>query len=273
MWLSRNKWLFIIMLLFSISQLPFLSRNIVSWDESVYLGIGKYIYSSGSSGLWEPIRPLGLPVITGLIWKLGLPYILFSQFMAFIFALASVALLYIIAEKLFSKNVAVLAAALLVATPVFFTNSHMILTEIPSSFFVLLALYAFICNKHYQCGAFASLAMLFKFTGGLVVIALFLVALHFMKPLSRNFRRLIPFAKVAVSFLAVTLPFMVFNSIFYHNIAGNLINAALRPFMGNLRGPGESGIPRHRFANRFFGRQYLYSCRVEHTDNVYGPAE
>src|SRR3989338_5811597 len=55
----------------------------LGWDESVYLGMGKYIYSSGEIGLWEEIRPPLLPLFLGVFLKLDLPYIFFSDIILF----------------------------------------------------------------------------------------------------------------------------------------------------------------------------------------------
>ena len=49
------------------------------WDSSVYIGMGKYIYSSGELGLYEASRPLIWPLILGFFWKLGLDVIFFGK--------------------------------------------------------------------------------------------------------------------------------------------------------------------------------------------------
>jgi len=111
----------IIIAFFVAAKVFFLARyHLPIWDEAVYLGMGKYIYSLGSSGLWEMLRPVGLPVAIGWAWKLGLPYALISEIIGILFSVGSIALTYLIARKLFSKKVGVLAAALLAASPVFF---------------------------------------------------------------------------------------------------------------------------------------------------------
>ena len=58
------------MTLFLIFKLSLLfTYHDTRWDESVYMGMGKYIYSNGQIGLWEDIRPIVLPLILGLFWK------------------------------------------------------------------------------------------------------------------------------------------------------------------------------------------------------------
>jgi hypothetical protein len=46
----------------------------VTWDESVYVGLGKYLYSNGASGIYEPFRPILLPLVLGALWKLARVY-------------------------------------------------------------------------------------------------------------------------------------------------------------------------------------------------------
>ena len=74
--------------------------------------MGKYIYSLGHSGLWETIRPPGLPLLIGTLWKLRLPYVFFSEITALLFAAGTIAMSYLIASKLFSKKAAILVTGL-----------------------------------------------------------------------------------------------------------------------------------------------------------------
>ncbi len=224
----------IIIALFVVAKLFFLARyHLLIWDEAVYLGMGKYIYSLGSSGLWEMLRPVGLPVAIGWIWKLGLPYAFISEIISLLFGVGNIALTYLIARKLFNKNVGVLAAALLAVSPVFFLYSSYLLTEVPSMFFALAAVYSLAKNRYYASGALAALAALFKFPQGLllVVIAAALVSSHVLQ---RN-KQLLPLisqlAKVASSFAVVTLPFLVFNYLFYRPFTSNPFDAIFRPYI------------------------------------------
>jgi len=223
---------FLIMIfLYILSQLPFIfSHRYTYWDESVYLGIGKYIYSLGSSGLWEPIRPLGLPIILGPVWKLHIPYLLFSGAISLLFSLGVIALTYSLARTLFGKREAILAAAFLATSRAFFYYSHFILTEIPSVLFVLAAAYFFIKQRYYLAGIAASLAMIFKFTNALLIPAFGIALLAYYLSGNLSMRKLVSTsAKAGVSFVVITLPFLVFNAFFYKGF-GNWFTAAVRPF-------------------------------------------
>ncbi|MBI2144058.1 glycosyltransferase family 39 protein [Candidatus Woesearchaeota archaeon] len=219
----------------------FLKYNLPGWDEAVYLGMGKYIYSLGSSGLWEVIRPPGLPLAVGWAWKLGLPYTAVSELVAVLFSIGSILLTYLVSKRLFSKNAAVLAASFLAASPWFFLYSSYILTEIPSAFFVLLSVYFFISRRYYFCGAAAALAVLFKFTNALLVVAVAATVVFSLLragKLQLQFSRfqswlaqLVPLAKASVSFIAVALPFLAFNYFFYRSYTSNFFHAVFRPFL------------------------------------------
>ncbi len=225
--------LLIILGLFVAAKVLYLLKyHLPVWDEAVYLGMGKYIYSLGQSGLWETIRPPGLPLIIGALWKLRLPYVFFSEIIIMLFGIGSILLSYLIANKLFGKSVAILSVALLATSPWFYLYSSYILTEVPSAFLALLAIYAFISRRYFLSGAAAAAAMLFKFPNGLVLVAIAatLLAGNVIKKLQLK-SQLLPMIKVFAAFFVVTLPFFVFNYIFYRPFTGNAFDAVLRPII------------------------------------------
>lgn len=230
--------LFAIIALFVAAKLFFLLRfHLPGWDEAVYLAMGKYIYSGGASGLWEMIRPPGLPILLGWIWKLGLPYVFFAEMVAIGFGIGSILLTFSLAKKLFNRSVAVLAAALLAISPAFYFYSSHILTEIPSTFFALAAIYSFINKKYYLSGAMAAAATLLKFPHALLIFVIaatvFLTALTRERSNSISLLRqkLSPAAKATTSFTIVTVPFLAFNYLYYHAYLSNAFHAIFRPFL------------------------------------------
>ncbi|MEM4638063.1 MAG: hypothetical protein QXK76_03535, partial [Candidatus Woesearchaeota archaeon] len=87
------------------------------WDETVYLGMGKYLYSYGNSGLWESIRPIGLPIITGLMWTIG-EQILFTKILLIIFSSLLIYITYLLSLSLSSnKKTSIISVTLLLITP------------------------------------------------------------------------------------------------------------------------------------------------------------
>ncbi|MBI3036843.1 glycosyltransferase family 39 protein [Candidatus Woesearchaeota archaeon] len=222
--------LLLILAVFAAAKVAFLLRyHLPIWDEAVYLGMGKYIYSLGSSGLWEMLRPPGLPLITGLVWKLQLPQMLFSEIVTVAFGAGSIILCYLTGKRLFNRNVAFLASALLAASPLFFLYSSYILTEVPSLFFVLATIYFFVNKRYYLSGAAAALAMLFKFPNGLVLAAI--AAAVIIPGLISKKSQLWPLIKTSTAFFMVTLPFLVFNYVFYRPFTSNPYDAIFRPFI------------------------------------------
>ncbi|MCH7516408.1 MAG: glycosyltransferase family 39 protein [Bacteroidetes bacterium] len=118
------------------------------WDSSVYIGMGKYIYSAGNSGLYEASRPLVWHLILGFFWKLGFDVILFGKISVLLFGIGTIILTYLIAHELFDKKIALLSSLLLIFSPTFFLFNSVMLAGIPSAFFFLLGFYLFI-KKHY----------------------------------------------------------------------------------------------------------------------------
>ena len=171
--LSRERAIVAILAIFLLVRIIYALRvHTVIWDEAVYIGIGKYIYSLGGAGLWETIRPLGLPVILGFLWKLGANLIVAGEAVALVFSMLSILLVYLIGRNLFGKAAGIVAAAFFALTPVFFLYSSYILTEIPSTFFVLLAVYLYVCrNSAIGAGISSALAMLFRFPQGIALLA------------------------------------------------------------------------------------------------------
>ena len=218
---SHSALLAIVFVFVSLKLLALSRINFIEWDESVYIGMGKYIYSSGSVGMFEDIRPLMLPLITGLFWRLGLDVVFFSGIAAIGFAVAAIILTYSIGLRI-RKGIGVGAAALLAFTPLFFLHSSEILTEIPSTAFALAAMLLFLKEKRFFAGMCAGLSFLFKFPQALMFLALAFVALV----LYRKHRHLLP---LTAGFLVATAPFFAFNIAHYPygNILTNMLHTII----------------------------------------------
>ena len=93
--LKDCKGIIAIILFFIAANILFLRfYNEIWWDSAVYIGMGKHIYSLGKSGLWEESRPLILPLILGLGWKLGLNVVYFGRAISLIFSAITIFLTY-----------------------------------------------------------------------------------------------------------------------------------------------------------------------------------
>ncbi|RJQ17262.1 DUF2079 domain-containing protein [Candidatus Woesearchaeota archaeon] len=169
---QENKEIIIIVAIFLALRIASMFRyHIPIWDEAVYYGMGKYLYSLGSMGLWEDIRPIVLPLILGFFWKINMPWAL-TEIVPVFFSTATLLMTYILGKKLFNKDVGALAAFLLAITPIFHLYTPYYLTEIPATFFSLLALYWFLEARYFLSGIAAGVAFLTKFYVGLIVVSI-----------------------------------------------------------------------------------------------------
>jgi len=95
--IEENKFILIVLsIAFLIRLLFFFSYHAIWWDSAVYVGMGKYIFSLGKQGLWEPIRPIVWPIILGFLWKIKLNPIFFGRLLNIIMSLGIIYLVYYI---------------------------------------------------------------------------------------------------------------------------------------------------------------------------------
>jgi len=235
--IKENKWILSIILIFLITKLLFLIKfHSAIWDESVYIGMGKYIWSLGNAGLWEIIRPIGLPILLGGAWKLGLNAVIFGEILADLFAVGNIVMIYLICKKIFNKNIGLIAAIIAAITPIFYLYSSYLLTSIPAVFFSLLAIYMFLNNRFVLSGVFSAAALYFRFTQGIVLAAL-LIALIFKYNLKRK-KEIVKLIKnsvvIAGSFIAVLAPYLALNYFIYRNETGKIYHALFRPWIMSI---------------------------------------
>ncbi|MFH1331831.1 MAG: glycosyltransferase family 39 protein [archaeon] len=225
--------------------------HFVLWDEAVYLGFGKYIYSFGNVGLFESIRPPGLPFLLGALWSFGVDYIALSDVLELVFSLGCIYLVYRISRFYFSEGISFAAALIFAITPVFFSNSLRIMTEIPSLFFVLLATYFFFKKDYWLVGLFVGVSFLFKYPYALSLVV-FLAALFLNYLRDRNLHEFLSKSlKVVLFFLLAALPVFLVNHFFYGDVLAPLIEASSHG--GNLLYHVENPL-----LNLFFFPYYLF---------------
>ncbi|MFH1066269.1 MAG: glycosyltransferase family 39 protein [Nanoarchaeota archaeon] len=202
------KKIYLILALALALQLIFLTQeHPIRWDSSVYLGMGHYMYSLGEQGIWEHVRPLMFPLMLGFFRKLGLNDVLFGHLLGMFFSLGSVLLVYLIGKQVYGKGVGEISALILAFSPVFFESTFRIMTEIPSVFFALLALYFYIEKKPFVSGLVAGIAFLTKFPQALVIAVIGIA-------LIRRWKEAGKFALGAFCFI---IPYLAFNWFMYGN--------------------------------------------------------
>ena len=225
--------------LFSLLLLFFLGLHVfflftrhhdIHWDEAVYISMGKYLYSLGTEGLFESIRPLGLPLALGFFWNIGFGTVFAYQTIIFLFSIGVISLVYLLGKELFSEESAFFACLVLVLTPFFFQNSISIMTEIPAAFFILLSIYLLFWQKHpFLVGLIASLAFLFKFPAGLLVPALLFV---FVLEYTHQWKKLFfQCASFLLGVFLIQLPSFIFNYLMYRAHSATVFDAVFRPLL------------------------------------------
>lgn len=211
---SHSTVIIIILISFIIRLVSLFIPHDLWWDSSVYIGIGKYIFSLGKIGLWEASRPLTWPIILGFFWKIGLDPVLAGKVMVTVFSLLSSILVYIITLKNFNKKIAIFATLFFSFFPTFFNFNNILFSEIPSTFFFLIGLYFFFKKKHFFSGLFLSISFMTRFFQifPIILISIFYLLLFYRKKIS--FRELLRFL------IALAIPiisFIILNLYLYKN--------------------------------------------------------
>jgi len=232
--ISDNRSIYIITLLFFLIKLfLFASRyHYPIWDEAVYISMSKFFWSFGNSGYLETLRPILIPLIFGFFWKITGSYMFIYEMLEILFACGTIYMTYFLAKEIFNKWTGIVAALLISLTSVFFTYSSYIMTEIPSTFLVLLSFWCiYKKQKYYLAGVFAGLAFLARFPQALFVISVcvFLFAIFIR---SRQ-RKIIFFngIRFLISSFLTVLPFFVFNFIYYQKETSSWYHATFRPLI------------------------------------------
>lgn len=206
----------VIIVMFLFSNMIFLNfYSDVWWDSSVYIGMGKYIYSFGKSGLWEDYRLPLFPLVIGLGWALNIDFVLFGRILSLIFACLAIYMTYKLGKEIFSKQTGLIASFFIAFSYTFFFFSGNILTEIPSTFFALLAFYLLFKERYFFVGFFAGVSIMFRIFHIFVFLgAFFLFIFYFCK--KRHFVKSITHAICGA--LSVILPYLILNGILYNDI-------------------------------------------------------
>lgn len=202
-----NPIIIILALSLIIRLIFFFDYHPIWWDSAVYIGMGKYIFSLGQQGLWEPIRPILWPIILGFIWKIKLDSIFFGRLATLIISLAIIYLTYLITKEFYDKKTALLSSMLITFSSIFFFFNFRLYTEIPSLFFILLSLFFLLKQKYLFSGLFVGLALLTRFPAGIFLICFL--------PLIINKKQLKNMFYYIIGFLIPLIPFLVFNQIMY----------------------------------------------------------
>ncbi len=193
-------------------KLFFFNKNIW-WDSAAYIGMGKYLFSFGKTGLWEASRPLVWPLILGVIWKLNLDVVFYSKLIELLFSLGCIYLTYLIGKNIFNEKIALISVLFVAFSSTFFNYTTIALADIASSFFGLLAVYFFIKKKYFLAGIFSSLTFMTRF----LQLGIFLVLLIFF--LSRYNKKdyFKDLSNFVLGFILIFVPYLIFNYFKYNS--------------------------------------------------------
>jgi len=212
---KKNIGLFSIIISFLI--VFFMNLNYTAdlwWDSSVYIGMGKYIYSFGEIGLYEDSRPLVWPLILGFFWKLGLDVEFFGKFTVLLFGIGIIIWTYYIAHILFGEKIALLSSLLLAFSPTFFLFNGIMFTGIPSTFFLMFGIYLFIKGRYNLAGLLFGLSFMTRFFQIIVIIPIYLFLIYLI------YRKKAKTEKFLISilfFIIPIIPYLILNYILYNN--------------------------------------------------------
>jgi 4-amino-4-deoxy-L-arabinose transferase-like glycosyltransferase len=213
----KDKKIIIVLLVALLIRIVYLFKfHSIWWDSAVYLGMGKYIFSAGQLGIWEIVRPPVWPLILGFIWKLGLNPIIVGRIIEICFSMGCIFLVFLLGRKWFGREAGLIAATILAFTPVFFSFSFRLYTEIPSTFLALFAVYLYSKKKIVHSGLLSGLAFLTRFPQGIVFAVLALFSLERLKKAVR----------FVLGFALIALPFFIFCYIRYGSFTYVFIEAS-----------------------------------------------
>jgi len=168
--------LFALVVAFAVVQGIFITRGQMFWDEAVYVGMGKYLWSLGQSGIYESFRPIVLPLILGFFWKLGLDPVMIGRAFMIVMSSWSLYLVYLIAKKHMNHWFSLMSVIAVALTPVYFLFATKLMTSMLALFFLLAALYKLENDKPARAGILLGLAFLTRFPAGLFLIPSFFMA-------------------------------------------------------------------------------------------------
>lgn len=124
-----------------------LGNQPIWWDEADYLVIAKTWISGTNAPEWlshfTGMRPLFLPLIWALFFKLGFGELTVRFFTLFLPSIATIYLTFLLGRDLFNKKIGLISALMMSVYWVFFFYSFRLLTDIFSVFLGMLSLYFF----------------------------------------------------------------------------------------------------------------------------------
>lgn len=215
---SRKVWpgifLCVILVVFIITKIPALGLPYF-WDElGVYSRAGLYLHDNGLGLLPHALppelsrgHPLIFPFLSGLSFSLFGDTLVTAHVTALMISIFLLISVYYITSKIFSPATALLAVMLMIAQPIFFAQSALLLPEILLAMFMLWAIYFWVNKQLILYALFSSLAILTKETAIIIPVVIIVsegINLVAVEKERQNF-------KLRPSHLFVLVPFVIYG--------------------------------------------------------------
>ncbi|MEK6974479.1 MAG: glycosyltransferase family 39 protein [Nanoarchaeota archaeon] len=193
------------------------------FDEGVYVGISKYFASFGSIGYFEPIRPLGLPLLLAPLQFITPNSLFLDRLLSTLLVFVSAILIYYVGRKHFDKNAGLWAAYLFLTSSLILIFGGFILTDIIAYTLTLFGASLMLERKYTLSGLFIGIGFLIRFPALIIVLPLILYLLF--KERSKIINSGLRFA---IGLLIAVLPYFAFNLLHY---SGPIIKRLIQPLI------------------------------------------
>lgn len=200
--------------LYFILAIVFSQWSDIWWDEASYLGMGKYFFSQGAQGVFEPVKSVGLPLLLGLGWFSGLDIVIFGKILIFLAGFFSLLFVYLIGKELFNEKIGGIAALIILFNALFLVFMFRIYTEVPSMCLILGAVYFMIVFSKKQEYKFLFLSSLFLILVSIIKypnIFLFGVLNLYLLYFSWKNRKIRPLMVFNLFSFVLAFPFLLIN--------------------------------------------------------------
>ncbi|MBI4140067.1 glycosyltransferase family 39 protein [Candidatus Woesearchaeota archaeon] len=207
------------------------------WDESTYIGIGRFIETRGEIGFWENFRPPIIPLTIAIleIFKIPAPFerlIVSTTFSILLFFLT------IKLAKKTEKETAHWALLLLLSAPVIIKLSPRLLSDIPSTAIIALSAILLFSNKKIPAGIIHGIAIMTRFPQ-IIYTPAFLLYIWHEAVIQKTRESIIKSTKKSIQYIIgisiILAPYMIFQKIKFGSFTHFMFYAQEVPKIGSAK--------------------------------------
>lgn len=201
-----------------IETLPYLDGNI-DFVKTYDFFTGRFTSLFAN---WRSIHPPAKEIITAIFFTLGGVNPVSYNLIGLIFGLVGIIVFYRLCEELTSRPVANIAVFLLCSSPLFVSTSLFSLTDYLLTIFILASFYFYSKHKFFSYFLFASLAVLTKETGIVLVVSILVTEVFWF--LKKAAQKSINFIKISKNLLIALSPLIsIFIWFLFLKISGKTL--------------------------------------------------